>query len=99
MFLTFIKSCIILALLNSIVHSILNVVTSHVWGKNCESQTNCQKALWNTFSIANKYGQDQWILIVDILNLVGIILNILFFMYNRRRQYKLSALIDTETQN
>lgn len=49
--------------------------------------------------MANKYGQDQWILIVDILNLVGIVMTILFFMYNRRRLYKLSALIDIETQS
>lgn len=49
--------------------------------------------------MANKYGQDQWIMIVDILNLVGIVLTILFFMYNRRRQYKLAELIDIETQN
>jgi hypothetical protein len=49
--------------------------------------------------MANKYGQDQWIMIVDILNLVGIVLTIFFFAYNRRRQYKLSSLIDSETQN
>ncbi len=49
--------------------------------------------------MSNKYGQEQWIQIVDILNLVGIIFTVLFFAYNRRRQYHLSASIDCETQN
>ncbi len=49
--------------------------------------------------MSNKYGQDKWIMIVDILNLVGIVLTILFFAYNRRRQYNLNSLIDCETQN
>jgi len=57
LFLTFIKSCILLTLLNSVIHSIFNLLTSELYGKNCENLKTCQKTVWNTFSMSNKIGQ------------------------------------------
>lgn len=77
-----------------------NLATNILQGKYCnmQSQIDCTRDPWNYLSTVNLKGEEKYLFIQDILDLVVVVFSIVFFFCYRKMQYHMAKVLDATRQ-